>query len=150
IAWNEIINQPGDSAVEDNISIYLSSGTKDSPIRIHDNFIRGGYPIDAARGKYSGGGIMLGDGVGDSPDDDPSFALASDNQVLDTVNYGIAISAGHDNAFERNRIVSAGVLPDGRRLAAQNTGAYSWDSNKAGGTPFLNNAGRQNPNAWIK
>ena len=47
IAWNEVINEPGNSAVEDNISIYLSSGTPQSPIRIHDNFIRGAFPISA-------------------------------------------------------------------------------------------------------
>src|SRR5438552_2096729 len=29
IAWNEVVNEPGQSAVEDNISIYLSSGTND-------------------------------------------------------------------------------------------------------------------------
>jgi hypothetical protein len=150
IAWNEVINEPGRSAVEDNISIYLSSGTKNSPLRIHDNFIRGAFPVDAARGAYSGGGIMLGDGVGDSADDDSAFVLATDNQVLDTVNYGIAISAGHDNAFERNRILSIGVLPDKTPIAAQNTGAYVWDSYRAGKGHFFNNGGRENVIGWVK
>ena len=150
IGWNEVINEPGNSAVEDNISIYLSSGTAESPIEIHDNFIRGGYPFDPARGNYSGGGIMLGDGIADAPADDASFVRARDNQVLDTVNYGIAISAGHDCALERNRIVSAGVLPDRTPIAAQNTGAYIWDSYKAGKEHFFNNTGRENVIGWIK
>jgi hypothetical protein len=151
IAWNEVINEPGNSAVEDNISIYLSSGTRESPIHIHDNFIRGAYPLDAARAsEYSGGGIMLGDGVGQTPADDPSFVLASDNQVLDTVNYGIAISAGHDNSIVRNRVISTGLLPDGQHIAAQNTGAYIWDSYKAGKQHFFNNSGQQNLIGWIK
>jgi hypothetical protein len=150
IAWNEVINEPGRSAVEDVISIYLSSGTKDSPIRIHDNFIRGAYAVDPADGEYSGGGIMLGDGVGATADDDPAFVLAIDNQVLDTTNYGIAIAAGHDNAFERNRIISIGILADGTRIAAQNTGAYIWDSYDAGKSHFFNNTARENLIGWVK
>ena len=40
IAWNQVINTPGQSRVEDNISIYDSSGTAGNPIAIHDNFIQ--------------------------------------------------------------------------------------------------------------
>jgi hypothetical protein len=149
IAWNEVVNEPGDSRVEDVISVYLSSGTKESPICIHDNFIRGAYPLDPAAEGFSGGGIMLGDGVAkDGPAGDPAFVEAFDNQVLDTTNYGIAISAGHDCTIYRNRIVSAGVLPDGRKIAAQNVGAYVWDSYKAGKERFYNNGGRDNLIGW--
>jgi len=150
IAWNEVVNEPGNSAVEDNISIYLSSGTPDSPIRIHDNFLRGAYPLHPQTDQYSGGGIMLGDGVGQVTSEDPSFVQAYDNVVLDTTNYGIAISAGHDNSFYRNRILSAGVLPDGRKIAAQNVGAYIWDSYKAGKDHFFNNSGSENVIGWAK
>jgi hypothetical protein len=149
IAWNEVVNEPGKSRVEDVISIYLSSGTKQSPIKIHDNFIRGAYAIDPATEKFSGGGIMLGDGVAKSDAaGDPAFVEAFDNQVLDTTNYGIAISAGHDCTIYRNRIVSAGVLPDGTRIAAQNVGAYVWDSYKAGKDRFYNNGGHDNVIGW--
>lgn len=150
IAWNEVVNEPGKSRVEDVISIYLSSGTKASPMKIHDNFIRGAYPVDAASESFSGGGIMLGDGIAkDGPAGDPAFVDAVDNQVLDTTNYGIAISAGHDCRIERNRIVSAGVLPDGRtKIAAQNVGAYVWDSYKAGKARFYNNTGAENLIGW--
>src|SRR5688572_15289619 len=139
IAWNEVVNEPGKSRVEDVISIYLSSGTKQSPIKIHDNFLRGAYAADPATEKFSGGGIMLGDGVAKGgAGGDPAFVEAFDNQVLDTTNYGIAISAGHDCAIYRNRIVSAGVLPGGTQIAAQNVGAYVWDSYKAGKDRFYN------------
>ena len=149
IAWNEIINEPGKSRVEDVISIYLSSGIKDSPIRIHDNFLRGAYPLDPATEPFSGGGIMLSDGVSkDGPAGDPAFVEAFDNQVLDTVNYGIAISAGHDCAIHHNRIISAGLLGDGRKIAAQNVGAYIWDSHKAGKDRFHNNVGHDNVIGW--
>jgi hypothetical protein len=149
IAWNEVVNEPGRSRVEDVVSVYLSSGTKDSPIKIHDNFIRGAYPLDAATEKYSGGGIMLGDGVAkEGPAGDPGFVEACDNQVLDTVNYGIAVSSGHDCAIYRNRIVSCGLLADGRKIAAQNTGAYIWDAKKSGESRFYNNRGWSNLIGW--
>jgi hypothetical protein len=94
---------------------------------------------------------MLGDGVAkEGPQGDSSFVEAFDNQVLDTSNYGIAISAGHDNRFYRNRIVSAGLLPDGRPIAAQNVGAYVWDSYKAGKPHFFNNGGSENLIGWVK
>jgi hypothetical protein len=149
IAWNEVINEPGKSRVEDVINIYLSSGTKDSPIKIHDNFLRGAYALDPATESFSGGGILLADGVSkDGPAGDPGFVEAFDNQVLDTTNYGIAVSAGHDCAIYRNRIVSAGLLPDGKTIAAQNVGAYIWDSYKAGKDRFHNNTGRDNLVGW--
>ena len=149
IFFNEIINEPAKSCVEDNISIYLSSGTKESPIKIHDNFIRGAYPADPLAKGYSGGGIMLGDGVGKTADDDSHFVEAFANQVIDTSNYGIAISAGHDCTMYYNRIVSAGVLPDGTKIPAQNVGAYVWDSYKAGKQHFFNNRGHDNVIGWV-
>jgi hypothetical protein len=150
IAWNDVMNEPGKSAVEDNISVYLSSGAANSPIRIHDNFIRGAYPNEPVKDSFSGGGIMLGDGVGKSADDDSSFVEAFENHVVDTVNYGVAISAGHDCTMYRNRILSAGVLSDGRSIAAQNVGAYVWDSYKAGPSHFFNNGGHDNLIGWVK
>ncbi|MEO6437045.1 MAG: glycosyl hydrolase, partial [Tepidisphaeraceae bacterium] len=150
IAWNEVINHPDQSCVEDVISIYLSSGTKQSPIRIHDNFIRGAYPMPAAIAAFSGGGIMLGDGVADEgPAGDPGFVHAYDNIVLDTVNYGIATSAGHDCQIYRNRVLSAGVTADGKTIAAQNVGIYVWDSCRAGKKRFANNVGRNNLVGWV-
>jgi hypothetical protein len=151
IAWNQVMNEPGQSRVEDNISIYMSSGSAKSPLRIHNNFIRGGYPTNPAKDVYAGGGIMLGDGVSeDGPNGDASFVIAERNQVLDTTNYGIAISAGHDHQIVANRIISAGVLPGGKRIAAQNVGAYVWDSYKAGEKRFFNNIGRDNLIGWAK
>ena len=43
IAWNQVINEPGKSRVEDNISIFDSGGTPASPFRIHNNYIQGAY-----------------------------------------------------------------------------------------------------------
>ena len=162
VAWNEVVNEPGRSRVEDNISVYESGGTAGSPLLIHDNCVRGAYTVDPARRdskdaewsydwSYSGGGLMLGDGSGRTADTAPAFVRATDNVVVGTVNYGIGISAGHDITFDHNRIVSAGVLPDGRAVAAQNVGAYVWDAGhgRDRGT-FFGNGGTDNVIGWAK
>jgi hypothetical protein len=123
IAWNEVRNQPGRSAVEDNISIYASGGTPVSPIDIHDNYVEGGWPPDPAAGGYSGGGILLGDGGGE-------WSVARDNQVVATSNHGLGIAGGSHNRLVGNRAVASGELPDGRRAASQNVGVYVWDQTR--------------------
>jgi hypothetical protein len=121
IAWNEVENIPNQSSVEDNISIFQSSGTANSPIDIHDNFIRGGYPFPADSIAYSGGGIALGDGGG-------NFEVAHNNQVIETTNYGIGIAGGTNETIRDNRMVATGALPDGTPLPAANGGMviYNW------------------------
>src|SRR5215207_1920393 len=161
IAWNEVINEPGKSRPEDVISIYKSSGTRSSPIRIHDNYIEGAYTVKPWQADtedanweydwgYSGGGIMLGDGSGSTAAQDSAYVKAYGNTVISTTNYGIAISAGHDLEYFDNRIFSAGVLPDGRPIAAQNVGAYVWDINKLGASRFYNNLAHHNLAGWVK
>jgi hypothetical protein len=163
IAWNEVINEPGNSRVEDNINIFLSSGTAQSPIQIHDNFIRGGYTIrpwqknsrdDKYRydWTYSGGGIMLADGSAQTVEDAAGFVQAFSNQVVGTSNYGIAIAAGHDCCFHGNRMVSCGRLGDGRAIASQNVGGYIWDPHhdaKKDPPTFFNNSAYDNVIGWI-
>ena len=148
IAWNQVVNEPGKSRVEDNVSIYRSSGTQASPIAIHDNYIQGAYTIKPWQSDYSdgvwkykwsyaGGGIMLGDGEG------AAFVKAFNNQVVSTTNYGIAIYSGHDMEFFNNRVLSSGLLPDGRTIARQNVGVYIWDGKDSGPDSFYNNSARQ-------
>jgi hypothetical protein len=161
VAWNEVVNDPGASRVEDNINVYLSSGTRESPLLIHHNYIRGAYTIQPWQASYkdktysydwsySGGGILLGDGAAKVAAQASAYVRAYDNQVVSTTNYGIAIAAGHDNQFSSNRIVSSGLLPDGRAIVAQNVGAYIWDLHKAGPKVFYNNSGHNNTSGWIK
>ena len=153
IAWNQVNNEPGVSGVEDVISVYLSSGLHGNPIRIHDNFIEGAYPADLSAADYSGGGIMLGDGQADQPDQLSCFVEAYDNQVLNTTNYGMAISAGHNCLMHNNRIVSTGLLPTGQAVASQNVGVYIWNITKSKSripTTFANNSGYSNRIGWMK
>ena len=101
--------------------------------------------------SYSGGGIMLGDGDGTTVADACGFVQAYNNQVIDTTNYGIAITAGHDSSFYNNRIISAGVTPDGKPIAAQNVGAAIWDANNdslLSSPTWFNDTGSGNQIGW--
>jgi hypothetical protein len=82
---------------------------------------------------------MLGDGGG-------SYLHAYQNVVVNTSNYGIAISGGHDNRIDDNRVVSCGLLPDGTPIASQNVGIYI--RNIRSDPNFGNNVGTGNSVAW--
>jgi len=161
IAWNEVVNEIGNSRVEDVVSIYKSSGTEASPIRIHDNLIDGAFTLRPWQADYvsgnwrydwsfSGGGILLGDGVGTTLNGDSSFVKAYSNTVIATTNYGIATAAGHDTEISGNRVVSSGRTPDGRWNLRQNVGIYVWDSYRTGSARFFDNVARSNAVGWTK
>ena len=161
IAWNEVINEPGKSRVEDNINIFLSSGTAASPILIHDNYIQGAYTIKPWQDNtsdgtwnydwnFSGGGILLGDGNPTSAGQAAAYVKAYNNQVVSTTNYAIAIAAGHDNVFYSNRMISSDRLPDGRTIVGENSGAYIWNSYKVTASHFYNNSGHDNHVGWLQ
>ncbi|PYE55762.1 hypothetical protein [Deinococcus yavapaiensis] len=128
IAWNEIINEPGKSRVEEVINLFGSSGTPESPIRIHDNYIQGAFAAQPQNGTYSGGGIMLGDGGSSSMEGAGGYVMAYRNQVVGTSNQGIVVAAGNNIKVFENRVISSGLLPDGRPIASQNVGMYVWDA----------------------
>ncbi|MFC4453751.1 NPCBM/NEW2 domain-containing protein [Deinococcus sonorensis] len=153
ISWNEIINTPGNSYPEENINLYMSSGTASSPMRVHDNYIQGAYNADpATNATYPGGGILLGDGQAS----DPSLmghARVYNNQIVSTSNHGLGIAGGVDNQIYNNRVISSGRLPDGRPIAAQNVGLYVWDPydlGKKSPPMFANNVMRDNFVMWTK
>ena len=141
VGWNEVVNEVGASRVEDNVSIYKSSGTAAAPIRIHDNYIFGAFPLDPVHEPFSGGGIMAADVSG-------GFVVAQANQVIGTTNYGVACSAGHDVHLIGNRVVSSGLLPDGAHRLKQDgdVGLYIWNANKDGS--WANNDGSSNTLGW--
>lgn len=129
IAWNEVINTPEQSTVEDIINILNARGAPDHPIRIHDNYIQGAYPPHpASDSSYSGSGINVADGDTQAREDEvPAYIEATNNQVVSTANVGMLIAAGHDNLIAHNRIISSGLLPDGRHFKNYHTGLYIWD-----------------------
>jgi hypothetical protein len=116
IAWNEIINELGDSRVEDVMSFYASGGTPDSPARVHDNFIWGAFP-ERTHQDFSGGGIMVGD-----TGSDIGWVVVEDNQVVGTTNYGISVVCGSNQTIRDNTILSSGQSRNGTPLSAANVG----------------------------
>ena len=147
VGWNEVINYPGRSLVQDNIDVYRSGGTPNRPLEIHDTYIQGAYPYRAAQDAYTGGGIKTDAKAGDNAQEVPAFNNIHDNQVVGTVNYGIAFTAGHDNVAANNRVVSSGLLTDGSRIAAQRVGMANSDGTAGAGSMY-NNTMHDNLIGW--
>ena len=154
IAWNQVINQPGDSRVEDNISMYRSGGTSGSHFLIHDNYVQGAYNIDPTNSTgnnftYSGGGIILGDGpASDTAANASAFNEGYNNIVVSQCDYGMAIEAGHDNVLHDNVAIFCDKLADGSTIyVAPGSGrnAYQlYNLNGQPGSTFFNNSGNNN------
>lgn len=113
---NEIMNNKGEnfqgeSNPEDMISLYNSSGTAASPIKISGNMSRGGGP------SASGGGYIAGDNGG-------GYVVIENNVLLNPGNYGLAIAGGHDIIIRNNKIFS-------KRFAWSNNPLYMWGQSGA-------------------
>jgi hypothetical protein len=100
-------NIPGQSAPQDAINLFDSSGDATDPIVVASNKIRGGGP------SPYGGGIMLGDGGG-------SWQVARDNILVDAGQYGIAIASGTNIQVLRNSVYA-------RQQPFTNVGVYVWN-----------------------
>jgi hypothetical protein len=147
VGWNEVINYPGQSLVNDNIEVYRSGGTPNQALEIHDTYIQGAYPLKA-KSAYHGGGIRTAAKDGDTADQVPSFVNIHDNQVVGTVGYGIAFTAGHDNVALNNRVIGSGLLTDGTRIAAQFVGLATAEAAGSAAGSMYNNAMRDNLVGW--
>ncbi len=93
VSYNCIENIPGESSPEDNINMYKTNGTSDSPILIKSNWIRGGGP------NLTSGGITLGDFGG-------SYVIAEDNILVNPGQGGMGTAGGHDIIFRNNKVYS--------------------------------------------
>ncbi|PKV76157.1 PA14 domain-containing protein [Pontibacter ramchanderi] len=138
IAWNEVINEPNKSLVEDNINLSNSRGTSASPIRVHNNYIQGAYPYPATETKFSGGGIIADswyqDGMGDPAAVATAYVKVYDNQTVNIGNYNYAIAGGNNIEVYNNRGVNSGLFDDGTRVNTHNVGLYGYDYYKKGAT----------------
>lgn len=146
VAWNHVYNEPWYSRVEDNINIYLSSGTAVSPMRIHNNFIHGAYPANPVTQGFSGGGIITDGSDATVQTNNAAYVTIEDNQVVAASNYGVAIAAGYGNTLRRNRVIASGWLPDGQWIKSQNVGAYV--RNLSSNPFFANNEAYDNVGGW--
>lgn len=133
IAWNEVINKPGQSVVEDNINIYNTRGTPGSPIRIHNNYIQGAFPLPANGSNYSGGGI-----IADSPETDSTQSTAHleiyENQLVGLGGYCIGIAGGNHIKVYDNRMVVAARFANNTRYAFWTSGIWAKDYYEKGST----------------
>jgi len=147
IAWNQIINAPYVSYVNDVINLFEVSGTPSSPMEVDNNFIRGLYSLDVSGAYDSGSGITT-DGS-----DDPAVASAFiniyDNQVINTGSAGIGVPAGHNIQVFGNTLLSTGYIAGGVPVFASGTGVYINDLANAGPTEFYDNAAYDNVSGWI-
>ncbi len=125
IAWNEVINEANKSMVEDNINMYNTRGTADSPIRIHNNYIQGAFPYPATKSEYSGGGIIT-DGDGNI-NICPAYITASENQLVGLGNYSMGIAGGNNIRYVNNRAITAAKYNDGKEYAMYTSGMWSKD-----------------------
>ncbi|UOQ50802.1 Ig-like domain-containing protein [Hymenobacter cellulosivorans] len=114
VAWNQVINEPNNSLVEDNINFYNSGGTASSPMSIHDNYVQGAYPFPATDTKFTGTGMIV-DGDGSSQQ---GYLDATQNQFVSTCNSAMNIAGGHHVRYTQNRMVTSGLLPNGTKLNA--------------------------------
>ncbi|MFC6222994.1 Ig-like domain-containing protein [Hymenobacter artigasi] len=140
IAWNEVINEPNESWVEDNINFFNSGGTANSHVLVHDNYVQGAYPYPATSPDYLGSGLITDGDVpsGNTASTVSAFVDAYHNQFVSTC-AAINIAAGHDNHFYENRIVTSGLLPDGTRLQANYAAAGLWNAYNKPSSVFYNN-----------
>lgn len=125
IAWNQVINEADKSLVEDNINMYNSRGMSGSPIKIHNNYIQGAYPIAASGKQYSGGGIIT-DGDGDI-NNCPAYIEAHDNHLVGLGNYSMGIAGGNNIRYHHNRAVNAATFDNGSRYNMYTSGYWSKD-----------------------
>lgn len=124
IAWNQIVNEPYQSQVEDSINIYDSSGTRASPMQLHDNYIQGGWKIDPTTddaASYTGSAFTTDGLFQTDPNLTTSFLKIHDNQAVAFGSLGLGIAVGHDIEMYSNRVISSGQLANG----ANDTTSYA-------------------------
>ena len=158
IAWNQIINQPGNSRVEDNIDIYETSGTSSSPILIHDNYVDGAYNIDPTNAlggnwNYYGSGINAGEGDTNILSQAPAYVQAYNNIIVSTSGIGMIISSGNNISLTNNIIIFSGKLPNGNTIYESpnngNLGVSIWNEYGQSSSVFFNNSGSGNTIGYV-
>jgi hypothetical protein len=155
IAWNEVVNTPGQSAIEDNFSFWMSSGTAATPIWVHDNYVEGSWrPDPVANYNHTGTAINTGDGDGSGSHDNSccGYIVVERNVATAVANVCYGLSYGHDITVRNNRCVVSGLADwdPGPGTNIRMFNQASWGNGLAGpwnssGTPgFTNNSSRDN------
>ncbi|OGX90300.1 Ig-like domain-containing protein [Hymenobacter coccineus] len=149
VAYNEVINAPNQSLVEDNINLYNTSGAAGSPVHVHDNFVRGAYPFPATDGQFTGTGLTT-DGDAGALEGAAAYIEADHNQFVSTCNAAMNIAAGHDVYYHDNRLVTSALLPDGSRLKATYAATAVFNYYQQLATLFFNNRIENNVIGFVR
>ncbi|MGI4834044.1 MAG: Ig-like domain-containing protein [Janthinobacterium lividum] len=149
IAFNQVLNTPDQSRVEDNINFYNSSGTANSPLHVHDNFVRGGYPIPATATGFTGSGLTT-DGDANTSATASAYLEADHNQFVSVGNAAMNIAAGHDIYYHDNRLVSSGLLPNGQRFLSSFTGIGVFNYYQQLASVFFNQRVENNTIGYVR
>ncbi|MDJ0367182.1 hypothetical protein QMK33_18695 [Hymenobacter sp. H14-R3] len=123
ISWNQVVSEPNKSSSGDIINLFSSSGTESSPIRIHDNYLQGSYPVVATSGDFSGSGFTT-DGDGNTAATCTRFFRLDHNQFVSNCNGAINLPVGRNGEIDHNRVVMSAYLPNGSKLVAVYAGIY--------------------------
>jgi hypothetical protein len=114
VEWNQVVNRPGASRVEDSISVYASSGLPGDRMLIANNFIYGGFhqnPYSA--GTVSMTGILAEfDASNVTVARSPRYITIEHNQVVAYSNLGISVQ-GNNNTIRYNHVVRSRQRMDG-------------------------------------
>ncbi len=119
IAWNQAVQTIGTTSTEDAINIYESEGSREHPIRVHDNYLEGQSTV--IPGKAYTGTALIADGGGGADAAPTAWVVFENNQVVATAGGGVGIAYGHDVTARNNRVVSCGVDAAGH--------PYAWGAN---------------------
>jgi hypothetical protein len=156
VAWNEVINTPGQSAIEDNFSFWMSAGTAASPFHIHDNFVQGSWKPDLSDGS-TGTGFNTGDAAGSGSQSNSLVGnmLVENNVATGISNTCFGLAYGHDITIQNNRCVVSGQADwdssagtDIRQIAQPSYALGFNDWNSSGTAGFVNNSVRDNVAAY--
>ncbi|MES2217983.1 MAG: right-handed parallel beta-helix repeat-containing protein [Pseudomonadota bacterium] len=82
----------------DSFSLFLSSGTAASPLKMVGNRLTGSGDF------WNCGGMMLTDGDTGPGTSGPGYVFAHDNLLVNAGNYGIDVSTGHDITIDGNYV----------------------------------------------
>lgn len=133
IVGNRISNELGNTSMEDFVNLYATNGTKESPVMIQGNYIRGGGP------SRHGTGIILGDGAQLGA----NYQSAIGNVLVNSGQVGIGIFGGVGHTIEGNKIYSD-------RHEWTNVGLYAYDYITDDALPCANATIKDNQVNWIK
>lgn len=151
IAYNQIINTPDKSWVEDIINIYNVSGAPGFPVRIHDNYLAGSHPVPALANGHTGSGLTY-DGTPENKtfDNMTGYHEAYGNVIVDCQNALLNIAAGHDVNAHDNRLISAGLLPSGVTSPGYWAGCAIFNGSNVSADVFVRNSIKNNVIAYVR